>query len=62
MPLLLFIRACPGIFPHLAARLSVILLLVKTIESSGSPVALYDDLQNRPFLEYPDGRRVYDID
>ena len=31
-------------------------------KSSGSPVALYDDLQNRPFLEYPDGRRVYDID
>ena len=29
--------------------------------SSGSPVALYDDMQNRPFLEYPDGRRVYDI-
>ena len=35
---------------------------VSAISSSGSPVALYDDLQNRPFLEYPDGRRVYDID
>ena len=33
-----------------------------TIKSSGLPVALYDDLQNRPFLEYPDGKRVYDID
>lgn len=32
------------------------------VQSSGAPVALYDDLQNRPFLEYPDGRRVYDID
>ena len=30
--------------------------------SSGSPVALYDDIQKRPYLEYPDGRRVYDID
>ena len=35
---------------------------VSSLKSSGSPVALYDDLQNRPFLEYPDGRRVYDID
>ena len=35
---------------------------VSAVRSSGSPVALYDDLQNRPFLQYPDGRRVYDID
>ena len=35
---------------------------VSAVKSSGLPVALYDDLQNRPFLEYPDGRRVYDID
>ena len=35
---------------------------VSIAKSSGLPVALYDDLQNRPFLEYPDGRRVYDID
>jgi addiction module RelB/DinJ family antitoxin len=35
---------------------------VSAIKSSGSPVALYDDLQNRPYLEYPDGRKVYDID
>ena len=35
---------------------------VSAVKSSGSPVALYDDQQNRPFLEYPDGRRVYDID
>jgi DNA-damage-inducible protein J len=35
---------------------------VSVVKSSGSPVALYDDLQNRPFLEYPDGRRVYDIE
>ena len=33
-----------------------------SIASSGSPVALYDDMQNRPYLEYSDGRRVYDID
>ena len=31
-------------------------------KSSGLPVALYDDMQNRHFLEYPDGRKVYDID
>ena len=35
---------------------------VSANKSSGSPVALYDDLQKRPFLEYPDGRRVYDLD
>ena len=35
---------------------------VSAIQLSGSPVALYDDLQNRPYLEYPDGRRVYNID
>ena len=34
---------------------------VSAVRSSGSPVALYDNMQNRPFLEYPDGRRVYDI-
>ena len=35
---------------------------VSAVKASGLPVALYDDLQNRPFLEYPDGRRVFDID
>ena len=35
---------------------------ISDVKSSGAPVALYDDLQNRPFLEYPDGRRVYDIE
>ena len=35
---------------------------ISAVKSSGSPVALYDELQSRPFLEYPDGRRVYDID
>ena len=35
---------------------------VSAVKSSGSPVALYDDLQKRPFLEYPDGSRVYNID
>ena len=35
---------------------------ISAVKSSGSPVALYDDLQNRPYLEYLDGRRVYDID
>jgi len=35
---------------------------VSAVKSAGLPVARYDDLQNRPFLEYPDGRRVYNID
>ena len=35
---------------------------VSAVKSTGSPVALYDDLQNRPFLEYPDGRKVYNIE
>ena len=35
---------------------------LSTVKASGSPVALYDDLQKRPFLEYPDGSRDYDID
>ena len=35
---------------------------VSAIKSSGLPVALYDDSLNRPFLEYPDGRKVYEID
>ena len=29
---------------------------------SGAPIALFDDGQNRPYLEYPDGRRVYEPD
>ena len=35
---------------------------ISAAKSAGSPIALYDDVQNRPFLEYPDGRRVYNID
>jgi len=35
---------------------------ISATKSSGLPVALYDDKQNRPYLEYPDGRKVYDID
>ena len=27
----------------------------------GTPIALYDDSLKRPYLEYHDGRRVYDI-
>jgi len=35
---------------------------VSAVKSSGSPVALYDDSQNRPYLEYPDGKKVYEIE
>jgi DNA-damage-inducible protein J len=40
----------------------VVTAKVSEIKSSGSPVVLYDDLSNRPFLEYPDGSRVFDIE
>jgi len=30
--------------------------------ANGAPIALYDNEQNRPYLEYADGRRVYRID
>jgi len=33
---------------------------VAALKSSGLPVALYDDILGCPFLEYPDGSRVYD--
>jgi addiction module RelB/DinJ family antitoxin len=35
--------------------------LNKTLEN-GAPIALYDAEQERPYLEYPDGRRVYELD
>ncbi|MDR1604177.1 MAG: type II toxin-antitoxin system RelB/DinJ family antitoxin [Gracilibacteraceae bacterium] len=28
----------------------------------GVPIALFDNEQNRPYLEYEDGRRVYELD
>ncbi|MDR0196597.1 MAG: hypothetical protein LBI36_00035 [Oscillospiraceae bacterium] len=28
----------------------------------GAPTALYDDARNCPYLQYPDGRRVYELD
>jgi addiction module RelB/DinJ family antitoxin len=33
----------------------------KTRET-GTPIALFDEKQNRPYLEYPDGRKVYELD
>jgi DNA-damage-inducible protein J len=32
-----------------------------TMKEIGIPVALFDEKQNRPYLEYPDGRKMYDI-
>ena len=29
---------------------------------SGNPIALFDDVLRRPYLEYPGGRRVYELD
>jgi DNA-damage-inducible protein J len=29
---------------------------------NGAPIALFDDERNRPYLEYADGRRVYELD
>ena len=34
---------------------------VKGMLERGTPVALYDDQLKRPYMEYPDGRRIYDI-
>ena len=28
----------------------------------GAPIALYDDERNLPYLEYPNGRREYELD
>jgi addiction module RelB/DinJ family antitoxin len=35
---------------------------ISTVTDAGKPVALFDNEQKRPYLEYADGRRVYDID
>jgi len=35
---------------------------IKGMLERGVPVALYDDLLNRPYMEYPNGQRAYDID
>jgi len=35
---------------------------ISIAKSINSPVALYDELKNRPYLEYPDGSRVYDLE
>jgi antitoxin component of RelBE/YafQ-DinJ toxin-antitoxin module len=29
---------------------------------SNAPIALFDDEQNRPYLEYPDGKRSYELE
>ena len=30
--------------------------------NNGAPIALFDDELSRPYLEYQDGRRVYELD
>ena len=35
---------------------------INSANEAGLPVALYDEVQKRPFLEYPDGRREYVIE
>jgi DNA-damage-inducible protein J len=34
---------------------------IEGMRERGIPIALYDDQQKRPYLQHPDGRRVYDI-
>jgi DNA-damage-inducible protein J len=34
---------------------------IEGMTERGAPIALYDDQQKRPYLQHPDGRRVYDI-
>ncbi|MCL1816602.1 MAG: type II toxin-antitoxin system RelB/DinJ family antitoxin [Clostridiales bacterium] len=35
---------------------------VYNLISSGAPIALYDAIQKRPYLEYPNGTKEYDIE
>jgi addiction module RelB/DinJ family antitoxin len=35
---------------------------VSRTQESDVPIALFDAEQNRPYLEYADGRRVYELD
>lgn len=35
---------------------------IKGMRERGVPVALYDERKRRPYLEYPDGRRVYEFE
>jgi DNA-damage-inducible protein J len=35
---------------------------IADLQKKGIPIARFDAKQNRPYFEYPDGRRVYDID
>ena len=35
---------------------------VSSLKQSGIPVAMYDSLLKRPYLAYPDGRKVYDLE
>jgi DNA-damage-inducible protein J len=35
---------------------------VNKVKAKGLPVALYDSLQKCPYLEYPDGRKEYNLD
>ncbi|MDR0433902.1 MAG: type II toxin-antitoxin system RelB/DinJ family antitoxin [Gracilibacteraceae bacterium] len=34
---------------------------VSAAAAAGAPVALFDDERQRPYLEYPDGSRVYEL-
>ena len=46
---------------ELKAQMAVSIKLQDMAERN-VPVALYDDLLKRPYMEYSDGRRIYDID
>ncbi|GHU49077.1 hypothetical protein FACS1894127_1310 [Clostridia bacterium] len=35
---------------------------IHNMVENGTPIALFDAEQNRPYLEYPDGRRIYELD
>jgi addiction module RelB/DinJ family antitoxin len=40
---------------------SVVKAKVNKAYEAGTPIALFDNTQKRPYLEYPDGRRVYEL-
>ncbi|MDR1827141.1 MAG: type II toxin-antitoxin system RelB/DinJ family antitoxin [Methylobacteriaceae bacterium] len=48
--------------PKDARMRGAVRVATESMTANGAPVARFDDMQNRPYLEYPDGRRVYDPD
>lgn len=46
---------------ELRAQIAVNSIIVE-MQGHNVPIALYDEQQKRPYLMYPDGRRVYELE